>query len=93
LRDASGIARWPAVPLEIGFNALALPAFLVLRKCRLLAGQHFHLYLMSYGAFRFAHEFARATPRSGTDSPAISSQRLLFLRSAWWAFSGAMLPP
>ena len=63
LRDASGIERWPAVPLEIGFNALALLAFLTLRKRRLLAGQHFHLYLMSYGAFRFAHEFVRATPR------------------------------
>ena len=63
LRDASGIERWPAVPLEIGFNALVLAAFLILRNRRLLAGQHFHLYLMSYGAFRFAHEFVRATPR------------------------------
>jgi phosphatidylglycerol:prolipoprotein diacylglycerol transferase len=63
LRDRSGMERWPAVPVEIGFNALALFAFLILRKCRLLPGQHFHLYLMSYGAFRFAHEFVRATPR------------------------------
>ncbi|HZJ15804.1 MAG TPA: prolipoprotein diacylglyceryl transferase family protein, partial [Chthoniobacteraceae bacterium] len=45
LRDASGIERWPAVPLEIGFNALALAAFLILRNRRLLGGQHFHLYL------------------------------------------------
>jgi phosphatidylglycerol---prolipoprotein diacylglyceryl transferase len=28
-----------------------------------LAGQHFHLYLIAYGTFRFAHEFVRATPR------------------------------
>jgi phosphatidylglycerol---prolipoprotein diacylglyceryl transferase len=28
-----------------------------------LTGQHFHLYLIAYGIFRFAHEFARATPR------------------------------
>ena len=29
----------------------------------LLAGQHFHLYLIAYGLFRFVHEFWRATPR------------------------------
>ena len=28
-----------------------------------LPGQHFHVYLIAYGAFRFAHEFIRATPR------------------------------
>ena len=28
-----------------------------------LAGQHFHIYLMAYGVFRFVHEFVRATPR------------------------------
>ncbi len=27
------------------------------------AGQHFHLYLIAYGLFRFAHEFFRETPR------------------------------
>ena len=27
------------------------------------AGQHFHLYLIAYGLFRFAHEFLRETPR------------------------------
>jgi phosphatidylglycerol:prolipoprotein diacylglycerol transferase len=63
LRDANGTERWPAVPVEIGFNALALFAFLILRKRHLLTGQHFHVYLMAYGAFRFVHEFMRATPR------------------------------
>lgn len=29
----------------------------------LLPGQHFHIYLMAYGLFRFAHEFLRATPQ------------------------------
>ena len=29
----------------------------------LLPGQHFHLYLMAYGIFRFVHEFWRDTPR------------------------------
>jgi len=38
-------------------------AFFVLRRKHLLTGQHFHLYLISYGIFRFAHEFMRDTPR------------------------------
>ncbi len=63
LSDAEGIARWPAVPLEIAFNLVALLAALALRWRRLLPGQHFHLYLIAYGIFRFAHEFIRETPR------------------------------
>jgi phosphatidylglycerol:prolipoprotein diacylglycerol transferase len=63
LRDANGLARWPAVPLELGFNVLAILVFFILRKKRILPGQHFHLYMIGYGLFRFAHEFLRATPR------------------------------
>lgn len=63
--DARGVARWPAVPVEIGFNVVAILVFTGLRRRRVLAGQHFHLYLIGYGAFRFAHEFLRATPRIG----------------------------
>lgn len=63
MNDREGAARWPAVPLEIAFNVCALAAFLVLRRARALPGQHFHLYLIAYGTFRFAHEFVRATPR------------------------------
>jgi phosphatidylglycerol:prolipoprotein diacylglycerol transferase len=62
IRDARGIPRWPAVPLEIAFNLAAILVFIVLRRRRLLPGQHFHLYLIGYGVFRFFHEFMRATP-------------------------------
>ncbi len=61
--DAAGVTRWPAVPLELGFNAVALVGALVLKAARLAPGQHFHLYLIAYGVFRFLHEFERATPR------------------------------
>ena len=61
--DASGHARWPAVPLEVVFNLIALGVILWLRKAKLLPGQHFHLYLIGYGAFRFLHEFLRDEPR------------------------------
>ena len=94
INDARGVARWPAVPVESGFNLLMLALFLALQAMEKstkdtkghekqsspfrvlscfswthlaarLRGQHFHIYLMAYGAFRFAHEFLRATPRIG----------------------------
>jgi len=54
---------WPAVPVEIGFQLSALAGLLWLRRTKRLPGQHFHLYLIAYGLFRFAHEFLRATPK------------------------------
>ena len=63
LRDAQGIARWPSVPLEIGFNLAALVVFWGLRRAGKQTNQHFHIYLMAYGFFRFEHEFVRDTPR------------------------------
>jgi phosphatidylglycerol:prolipoprotein diacylglycerol transferase len=63
LRDQFGIDRWPAVPVEMAFNLLALAGALLLRKRQWMKGQHFHLYLIAYGTFRFFHEWMRATPR------------------------------
>lgn len=62
LKDSAGVARWPAVPVEMLFNLCAIIVFFILRRKKWLAGQHFHLYLMAYGAFRFLHEFLRDTP-------------------------------
>jgi phosphatidylglycerol:prolipoprotein diacylglycerol transferase len=61
--DASGHPRWPAVPVEILFNLLAVAGLYCLRRAGTLPGQHFHLYLIAYGAFRFLHEFLRDEPR------------------------------
>lgn len=58
-----GTANWPAVPVEITFNFIALLLILLLRHRKALPGQHFHLYLFAYGLFRFSHEFLRATPK------------------------------
>ncbi|WP_193212637.1 prolipoprotein diacylglyceryl transferase family protein [Luteolibacter marinus] len=55
---------WPAVPVEIAFQVTMLVVMLILNGRRLLQGQHFHLYLIAYGLFRFFHEFLRATPKS-----------------------------
>ncbi|MBK1829690.1 prolipoprotein diacylglyceryl transferase [Verrucomicrobiaceae bacterium R5-34] len=59
----AGINRWPAVPMEIAFNVAAILVFIWLRRRRSQQWQHFHLYLMAYGLFRFFHEFLRATPK------------------------------
>lgn len=63
VNDAHGIARWPAAQVELLFNAFALGGILLLRLKKFLPGQHFHLYLMAYGSFRFVHEFWRETPQ------------------------------
>jgi len=54
---------WPSVPMEIAFQVVAMVCLWVMRRRQWLTGQHFHLYLIAYGLFRFAHEFLRATPK------------------------------
>ena len=63
VNDPHGLARWPAAQVELLFNAVALVGVLVLRSRKILPNQLFHLYLIAYGLFRFAHEFLRETPR------------------------------
>lgn len=57
------LSYWPSVEVEIAFNLLAFLTFFNFRRFRFLPNQHFHLYLISYGLFRFGHEFLRATPK------------------------------
>ena len=57
------VQRWPAVPMEIVFNLGMLALALIWARRGVLKGQRFHVYLIAYGCFRFAHEFLRATPR------------------------------
>ena len=47
----------------MAFNLLFIAIVLVLRRKCILPGQHFHLYLIAYGLFRFGHEWLRDTPR------------------------------
>src|ERR1051325_9194075 len=61
--DDAGVTRWPSVPIEILFNMAVIALFFILRRNDKLPGQHFHLYLVGYGVFRFAHEFEREEPR------------------------------
>ena len=55
--------RWPAVEVEMIFLALMLLFLLLLRAKNAWPTQHFHLFLIAYGLFRFSHEFLRATPK------------------------------
>lgn len=54
---------WPSVPVEIGFQVIAYVALWFMGRRGWQTGQHFHLYLIAYGLFRFFHEFLRATPK------------------------------
>jgi phosphatidylglycerol---prolipoprotein diacylglyceryl transferase len=84
LRDAAGVDRWPAVPLEMTFNLAALAVLCTLYRQGRQRGQLFHLYLMAYGAFRFAHEFVRDTPRvAGPLSGYHFAAAALVLLGAW----------
>lgn len=86
INDGRGVARWPAVPVEIGFNLLAMLFFLALRRRHLLVGQHFHIYLMAYGAFRFVHELLRATPRIGGNISGYQIAALICVALGAWRF-------
>lgn len=55
--------RWPSVEVEMGFQVLAMVCLWRMRRRHWQPGQHFHLYLIAYGLFRFGHEFLRATPK------------------------------
>jgi phosphatidylglycerol:prolipoprotein diacylglycerol transferase len=55
--------KWPAVEVEMGFQVLAWAALWLMARRGWQREQHFHLYLMAYGLFRFGHEFLRATPK------------------------------
>jgi phosphatidylglycerol:prolipoprotein diacylglycerol transferase len=63
MNDAAGVARWPAALVELFFNGLMFGAILLMRWRKIFPGQHFHIYLIAYGVFRFLHEFLRATPQ------------------------------
>jgi phosphatidylglycerol---prolipoprotein diacylglyceryl transferase len=62
MNDTAGVPRWPAALVELLFNAVMFLTMLFLRRGKILPGQHFHIYLIAYGIFRFVHEFLRATP-------------------------------
>jgi phosphatidylglycerol:prolipoprotein diacylglycerol transferase len=61
--DLLGLTRWPASMTEFLFNFFALIVALCLSKFKILPNQHFNLYLIFYGVFRFFHEFLRDTPK------------------------------
>ena len=63
LVDKAGVSRWPAVPLELAFNLLFVAAIVPIQRAGKGRGQLFHLYLITYGIFRFWHEWQRATPK------------------------------
>ena len=86
VRDAKGLERWPAVPVEILFNVVMLISFVALRRRGCLVRQHFHVYLIAYGVFRFAHEFFRDTPRVVAGLSGYQFITLALVGFGIWAF-------
>lgn len=60
--DGSDGYYYPAAISELIFNLLAALVLGLMLRQRRQTGQLFHLYLIAYGLFRFAHEFIRDTP-------------------------------
>lgn len=87
--------RWPSVAVEISFNLIALLIIVILHRRKLQQGQLFHLYLIAYGLFRFAHEFLRDTPKPflGLSGYQIISMLLAILASAAYAIRRRGLQP
>jgi phosphatidylglycerol:prolipoprotein diacylglycerol transferase len=63
VRDAAGVARWPAVPLELLFNVAFVAWALVAQRRGWCRDNRFHVYLMAYGLFRLLHEPMRDIPK------------------------------
>ena len=63
MADAHGHARWPAPLAEMAFNLAFLAWAIAAWRLGWQRGQRFNVYLMAYGAFRFAHEFVRDDAR------------------------------
>lgn len=63
VRAADGVLRHPAPVYEMVFNVAVGVLFAYMLRRRMLFGRLFALYLVLYGAFRFAIEFVRATPK------------------------------
>jgi phosphatidylglycerol:prolipoprotein diacylglycerol transferase len=59
-----GVARWPAPLFEMAFQLAVGLLFVRLVRRGALGGRVFALYMMAYGAFRFATEPLRETPKS-----------------------------
>jgi phosphatidylglycerol:prolipoprotein diacylglycerol transferase len=58
-----GIPRHPAQVYEAIFQFAIGLAFIRMLKRGIMHGRFFNIYLIAYGAFRFATEFLRATPK------------------------------
>lgn len=55
--------RWPAVPVEMGFQLAAFVALGWAARRGWMRDCRFFAYLGAYGVFRFVHEFWRDTPK------------------------------
>jgi prolipoprotein diacylglyceryltransferase len=85
--DAHGHARWPAAQAEMAFNLVFLAWALCAWRFGWMRGQRFNIYLMAYGAFRFAHEFARDDSRWAGPFGGYHVLAIAILATGGWMFA------
>jgi phosphatidylglycerol---prolipoprotein diacylglyceryl transferase len=78
--------QWPSVAVELFFNINLAFLFWYWRRKKILVGQHFHVYLMAYGLFRFFHEFLRATVKLDSGFSIYQLLALLLFGFGLWMF-------
>ncbi|MGC4015778.1 MAG: prolipoprotein diacylglyceryl transferase [Luteolibacter sp.] len=83
---ACSFGLWPSVEVEIAFQVLALVGLWIMARRGWQTGQHFHLYLIAYGIFRFLHEFLRATPKPFWGMSGYQWIALATAAAAWLAY-------
>jgi len=85
--DAHGHARWPAAQAEMAFNLAFLGWALCAWRFGWMRGQRFNIYLIAYGAFRFAHEFARDDSRWAGPFGGYHLLAIAILATGAWMFA------
>ncbi len=86
IQDVDGLWRYPAPLFEALFNALFLFWAIIAFKRGWQRNQLFHIYLITYGAFRFIHEFYRATPEIISDFTGYQLISLAILAVGIWRY-------
>ena len=89
--DVSGATRWPAAWVELGFNVVFLIWAVLAARRSWATGNRFHVYLVAYGVFRFAHEVLRADQRLLGPLTGYHLLALLLVGFGAWRYHGRTL--
>lgn len=90
---SDGVPRVPVSALEAVFHALLFASFWLLQRRERFRGRLFALYLLVYGAWRFALEPWRETPKSVAGLSVYQLFALALIAAGAWSFRRALPSP